>query len=72
MEAFPNLLTPVNVFESDRSVEEAATPSVVSTYTKPFAFVLSVPTVVVARVIKPAKRLVDEALMNDEYAVDDE
>ena len=51
---------------------ESPYAAVVSEYTTPVADVLSVPAVVVERVRFPRKALVDEAVINDEYAVDDE
>jgi hypothetical protein len=57
---------------SERSVDEAATPRAVSMYTTPDAFVLSVPAVVVERVMKAVERFVVEAVRNDEYIVDEE
>jgi hypothetical protein len=47
-------------------------PDDVSTHTTPDEFVLSVPTVVVERVMKAVERFVVLAVMNEEYAVDEE
>lgn len=67
-----NKLLPEKILESPNNVDEAEVPEEVSTQTKPFESVLRVPTVVVDRVRKPARRLVVEAVRNEEYTVDDE
>jgi hypothetical protein len=56
---------------SPRRVELAAVPSEVSTQTIPWALVFRVPTVDVARVKKPVLRLVLDAVMKDEYIVEE-
>jgi hypothetical protein len=63
---------PLQVLESPKSVEEAAVPLEVSTQTTPDGDVLRVPAVVVESVRKPVWRLVEDAVMNEEYAVDEE
>ena len=60
------LLVFENVLKSARRVDDAAVAEDVSIHTKPLAFVLRVPTVVVDNVRKPAWRLVVLAVTNDE------